>query len=119
MLIAILVMFVLLMSFLGFVSFVNRNGEDVEFISNQGKKNDSVVQFDNRIEVGSTLFGLEFTKLDGTRRYMHKFHVKKISISRSGKIWVIGIEPGEEQYVSCIKSFYLDRVISIQTVNTP
>jgi len=114
-------MFVLLMSFLGFVSFVNRNGEDVEFISNQGKKKEaaSQSQFDNRIEVGSTLWGLEFKKLDGTVRCMEKFHVKKIVINRSGKVWVIGIEPGKEQYVSCIKSFYLDRVISIQTVNTP
>jgi hypothetical protein len=115
MLTAILVMFVLFMSFLGYVSFVNRNNEEMEFISNQGKKeaSQSQVQFDNRIEVGSTLWGLEFTKLDGAVRCMEEFHVKRIVINRSGKVWVIGLEDGKDQ-----KSFYLDRVISVRTIDT-
>jgi hypothetical protein len=63
--------------------------------------------------VGSTLWGVEFKKLDGTIRYMEEFHVKKIVINRSGKVWVIGLEDGKDQ-----KSFYLDRLISIRTVDT-
>jgi hypothetical protein len=108
MLIAILVMFVLLMSFLVFVSFVNRNGEDLEFISNQGKDEKGV---EHSFGVGSILIGLEFTKLDGTNRHMDMFHVKDILVRRNGKTWVIGLEDGLKQ-----KSFYLDRVVKIRDI---
>lgn len=109
MLIAILVMFVLLMSFLAFVSFINCNSsEELGLISNQGKDEKGV---EHSFGVGSILIGLEFTKLDGTNRHMDMFHVKDILVRRNGKTWVIGLEDGLKQ-----KSFYLDRVVKIRDI---